>query len=114
MKTKFVTPIIPKPAQPTKELLKLKRVERIPSARTDPNHSVIVKPRGTGLLASDMQVRKDEVIIKVDNFEKMSNLNISEVGDVQESIPPKKPHPQQVLPSLQKFKKAVKITTKDD
>ena len=71
----------------------MKRVQRIPSARTDPNHSIVIKPKGIGLLASDLQVRNDEVIIKVDNFEKMSNLNISEVGDVLESIPAKNPSP---------------------
>ena len=55
------------------------------SARTDPNHTQIVRPpRGTGLLASDLQGRKDEVIIKVDNFEKMSNVNISEADEVVE------------------------------
>jgi hypothetical protein len=59
---------------------------------------------------------QNNVIIQVDNFEKMSNVNISEIEDLPGSSGIDEDTPgayQKMLPAPGKFKKAVKVSTKE-
>jgi len=56
----------------------------------------------------------NNVIIKVENFEKMSNVNISEIEDLPGSSRIDEDNAgvyQKMLPAPGKFKKAVKVST---